>query len=106
MEVTLKRRSGGPTSTGAALVAVSATLTPENTRSYRLQGRASSATEVKKHLRSIGINIAAPSSLIKQDAVTQLADAQDPMLLAAVVAEASGLGTYKCACYTINYTIN
>lgn len=75
-------------------VLVHAMLTPEGHRAYRIQGRTASGVEVKKKLKALGISLGGPSSLIRQDAVTQLADAGDPALLAGVVAESSGLGPW------------
>ena len=54
--------------------------------------RARSGREVRDFLRSLGLCLDSPAAVIKQAAVTRLSDANSPSDLAAVVAEASGLG--------------
>jgi hypothetical protein len=51
-----------------------------------------SGREVRAFLRGLGICLDSPAAVIKQAHVTALADSNDPADLAALVAEASGLG--------------
>jgi hypothetical protein len=51
-----------------------------------------SGREVRAFLRGLGICLDSPAAVIKQARVTALADSNDPADLAALVAEASGLG--------------
>ena len=51
-------------------------------------------TPLQEFLRSVGISVDSSGAVIKQAQVTRLADLNSPAELAAVVADASGLG--KC----------
>lgn len=54
--------------------------------------RVRSGRDVRAFLRGLGICLDSPAAVIRQARVTALADSNDPADLAALVAEASGLG--------------
>lgn len=73
-------------------VSLHAAITPDGGRTYRWGGCAASGREVRARLARLGIRLGdASHAVIRQEAVTALADAADPSALAAVVAQASGL---------------
>ena len=71
---------------------VSAALAPDGSRVFRVEGRIRSGKEVREFLRALGVCLDGSSAVIRQAQVTSLADDNSPASLAAVVAEASGLG--------------
>ncbi|GBF98926.1 hypothetical protein Rsub_11718 [Raphidocelis subcapitata] len=89
VRVTLVRRRGG-----AEAHEVAATLSPEGARVFRIDGRVRNAAQVKAFLREGGL-VVGPSTVIKQQAVTSLADSNAPLELADLVAAASGLARWR-----------
>lgn len=87
----LLRRCGVSTCEASEDVRIHAWLTPEGSRAYRLNGRLVSAKELKQRLARLGVHLTSAFSLIRQEAITELADSSDPLAVSAVVAECSGL---------------
>ncbi|GAB4823225.1 hypothetical protein N2152v2_010271 [Parachlorella kessleri] len=74
---------------------VSAALASDGSRNYKLNGKNKTGKEIKEFLRSVGISVDSSGAVIKQAQVTRLADLNSPAELAAVVADASGLGRWN-----------
>jgi chromosome segregation ATPase len=73
------------------VVQIRACINSEGSRVFRLNNKIVSGKEVRKKLGKIGVHLGTSTSLILQSAVTELADSTDPLALAAVIAECSGL---------------
>ncbi|PRW20630.1 putative polyamine transporter isoform A [Chlorella sorokiniana] len=89
-EVAVSLRSGG-----GEVHTVAAALAPDGGRAFKVNGRVKSGKEVRDFLRGLGISLESGAAVIKQAQVTRLADANSPTDLAALVAEASGLGRWN-----------
>ncbi|KAK9813274.1 hypothetical protein WJX72_011762 [[Myrmecia] bisecta] len=69
---------------------ISAALTPEGTRAYKINNKNKTGKEVKEFLRERGIALDNACSVIKQAQVTSLADSNSPERVAAVIQDTSG----------------
>jgi chromosome segregation ATPase len=91
VEVQFSRSSGGAGNGGVASVRVRAALQADGTRTFSVDGRKRTATEVHEQLHSMGVRLDCPTAVIKQAAVTHLADRNASDAVHAVIADASGL---------------
>jgi chromosome segregation ATPase len=91
VELQFSRSSGGLGASGAAAVNVRAALQPDGTRAFTVDGRKRTAAQVHELLHGMGVRLDCPTAVIKQAAVTHLADRNTPDAVHAVVADASGL---------------
>ena len=94
MQLVLRNIKSSKSSKKPDTVHIHACLTPDGSRSYRLDGRLITAKDLKQRLGRLGIHLGTPFSLIRQESVTEVADASDPLVVSAVVAECSGLRTW------------
>lgn len=64
---------------------VSAVITPNNTRQYKVNGKLKTGKEVREHLRRRGLCLEHTCCIIKQAEVTRLADLNSKFALAAAL---------------------
>ncbi|PSC67424.1 chromosome segregation SMC [Micractinium conductrix] len=66
----------------------------DGSRAFRVDSRNRSGREVRQFLRGLGVRLEGGGAVVRQARVTALADSARPGELAALVAEASGLGLW------------
>ena len=87
VEVLFKAASSTQTKKSNTLdVTLHACIGADGNRIYHLNGRLITGKELRVQLARLGIHLGTSFSLIRQEAVTELSDATDPLTLAAVVA--------------------
>ncbi|KAH9311267.1 hypothetical protein KI387_026302, partial [Taxus chinensis] len=77
------------------VVTLCATINPDDSRQYRVDGRNKSVKDVKETLQELRLYLEGTGAIVHQSQVTELADGNSLKLLASIISEASGAGRWN-----------
>ncbi|XP_057851867.2 uncharacterized protein LOC131062169 isoform X2 [Cryptomeria japonica] len=77
------------------VVMLSATINPDDSRQYRVDGKNKSVKDVKEILQELRLYLEGTGAIVHQSQVTELADGNSLKLLASIISEASGAGRWN-----------